>query len=273
MMSDTFDPYYIWLGIPPKDQPANHYRLLGLQDFEENTEVIDAAANRQMTYLRSMATGPHRRESQRLLNEIAGARRCLLSPERKQEYDERLQMERSVTDSTQLPEPSMPFIDTGGTPNTDYAAGASPEFVSQADSVSPGTKPRGVKTRRRVSSRTSERISVPSPAATRSDLTEKKPISLQWIMTGGSVAVVAIIVLVILNRSGPEKNAPESTSTTTKLDGTGAAVVTKTTSGRGKKSSKDASQNPSQDDDGRSLFQFAPDTVVIDTEEPNTGRK
>ncbi len=34
-MSDpNFDPYHKWLGIPPDEQPANHYRLLGLELFE-----------------------------------------------------------------------------------------------------------------------------------------------------------------------------------------------------------------------------------------------
>lgn len=27
-MGVPFDPYHKWLGIPPKDQPPNHYRLL-----------------------------------------------------------------------------------------------------------------------------------------------------------------------------------------------------------------------------------------------------
>ena len=43
-MSDAFDPYYIWLGIPPEDQPPHHYRLLGVTLFESNREVIEAAA-------------------------------------------------------------------------------------------------------------------------------------------------------------------------------------------------------------------------------------
>ena len=46
-----FDPYYEWLGIPPKDQPAHHYRLLGVELFEEHRSAIDAAANRLMAYL------------------------------------------------------------------------------------------------------------------------------------------------------------------------------------------------------------------------------
>ena len=36
----SFDPYYQWLGIPPKDQPPDHYRLLALERFEPNLDVI-----------------------------------------------------------------------------------------------------------------------------------------------------------------------------------------------------------------------------------------
>ena len=43
-----FDPYHKWLGIPPKDQPPNYYRLLAINLFESDAEVIDTAANRQM---------------------------------------------------------------------------------------------------------------------------------------------------------------------------------------------------------------------------------
>ncbi|HQU45105.1 MAG TPA: hypothetical protein PK867_19985 [Pirellulales bacterium] len=42
-MMQAFDPYHKWLGIPPKDQPPNHYRLLGIELFEEDLEVIDLA--------------------------------------------------------------------------------------------------------------------------------------------------------------------------------------------------------------------------------------
>ena len=36
-----FDPYRKWLGIPPKDQPPNHYRLLGLELFETDPDTQD----------------------------------------------------------------------------------------------------------------------------------------------------------------------------------------------------------------------------------------
>jgi hypothetical protein len=47
-MTMSFDPYHKWLGIPSREQPPNHYRLLGISLFESDPDVIDAAANRQM---------------------------------------------------------------------------------------------------------------------------------------------------------------------------------------------------------------------------------
>lgn len=44
-MAETFDPYFKWLGIRPEHQPPDHYRLLGLQRFENDAEVIENAAD------------------------------------------------------------------------------------------------------------------------------------------------------------------------------------------------------------------------------------
>lgn len=86
-MSQEFDPYYKWLGIAPKDQPPHHYRLLGIDVFEDERDVIDAAANRVMSYLRELAAGDDAAYSQELLNEVAKARVCLLNPGKKAMYD------------------------------------------------------------------------------------------------------------------------------------------------------------------------------------------
>jgi hypothetical protein len=86
-----FDPYDKWLGIPAKEQPPNHYRLLGVSIFEANLELIDAAANRQVAYLESCATGTRVLLAQRLLNAIAAARLCLLNPAKKAAYDSALE--------------------------------------------------------------------------------------------------------------------------------------------------------------------------------------
>lgn len=89
-MPEAFDPYYRWLGIPPKEQPPNHYRLFGIELFESDRDVIDSVASRHMAYLQEINQGPHVREAQQLLNELATARRCLLDPEKKAAYDTEL---------------------------------------------------------------------------------------------------------------------------------------------------------------------------------------
>jgi hypothetical protein len=89
-MSDTFNGYHVWLGIPANEQPPNHYRLLGIAVFETDLDVIDHAADRQMAHVRTFQSGRHQALSQQILNELANARLCLLSPQRKAEYDEQL---------------------------------------------------------------------------------------------------------------------------------------------------------------------------------------
>ena len=85
-----FDPYYQWLAIPPRDRPPNHYRLLGVELFESNADVIATAADKQMAHVRSFQTGKHSALSQKLLNEIAAAKVCLLNPAKKEAYDRQL---------------------------------------------------------------------------------------------------------------------------------------------------------------------------------------
>ncbi len=101
-MADVFDPYYEWLGIPPSEQPANNYRLLGIRPFEESAGVIANAADRQMGHLRGFAAGKHSKLSQKLLNEVAAARVRLLNAEKKAAYDEQLR-EQLVESAVAVP--------------------------------------------------------------------------------------------------------------------------------------------------------------------------
>ncbi len=91
-MASGFDPYYKWLGIPPEEQPPDHYRLLGLRRFESDPEVIEAASDQRMAHLRTYQAGQYSALSQKLLNEVAGAKICLLSPEKRAPYDESLKL-------------------------------------------------------------------------------------------------------------------------------------------------------------------------------------
>ena len=88
-MSD-FDPYHIWLGIPLTDRPISKYRLLGIDAFEHNRDVISAAAERQTIYLRTLQAGEHAVLVADLLNEVSQARVCLLDGKSKSRYDTQL---------------------------------------------------------------------------------------------------------------------------------------------------------------------------------------
>ena len=121
-----FDPYYKWLGIPPKDQPPNHYRLLGLQLFEPDVEVIEAAANRQMAYVQQRATGEHAAVSQKLLNELSAARVCLLNPQKKAGYDAALSSKLSAPASTAPVAPSPIANRSSGQPKARPASSTIP---------------------------------------------------------------------------------------------------------------------------------------------------
>lgn len=109
-MSQGFDPYYKWLGISPAEQPANHYRLLGINLFEADPDVIQAAADQRMAHLKGLRLGKHVDLSERLLNEVAAARACLLNTKSKEAYDLEL--------ATQI-ESSRPSVDLPLFPNSD----------------------------------------------------------------------------------------------------------------------------------------------------------
>ncbi len=89
-MAEKFDPYHEWLGIPVDEQPPNYYRLLGIPPLETSAAVIENAANQRMGHLRTFQAGKRSADSQRLLNEVAAARVCLLRPEKKAAYDDEL---------------------------------------------------------------------------------------------------------------------------------------------------------------------------------------
>jgi formylglycine-generating enzyme required for sulfatase activity len=102
-MSETFNPYHRWLGIPPKHQPPNHYRLLGLELFENDMEVIRDAAERQMAHVRGYQLGQYSELSQKILNELGAAKGCLSDPADKAEYDRQLR-EQTAEGDRQLKE-------------------------------------------------------------------------------------------------------------------------------------------------------------------------
>jgi hypothetical protein len=111
-MADNFDPYFKWLAIPPDDQPPNHYRLLGIPKFVDDPDVIEHAADQRMMLMKSVQTGEHGEMSQRLLDEIARAKRCLLTSQDKSVYDFQLRQNlaggHGLNTAQILPPPVLP---------------------------------------------------------------------------------------------------------------------------------------------------------------------
>jgi len=94
-----FDPYLKWLGIRDPQRPVNFYRLLGLELFENDPEIIANAADRQMVHVRSYQGGPHGELSQQILSELAVGRRCLLTMNEKVVYDNQLRQAIAESES------------------------------------------------------------------------------------------------------------------------------------------------------------------------------
>lgn len=102
------DPYHQWLGIPPQEQPPNHYRLLGLRLFEDDPEVIRQATARQLARLQPYQTGPLAELGRQIAAEVFAAQGCLAVPDRRLPYDAMLrrQLGQPSTDAACTPPPT-----------------------------------------------------------------------------------------------------------------------------------------------------------------------
>jgi WD40 repeat protein len=196
----TFDPYHVWLGIPPKEQPPDHYRLLGVQRFEANPDVIANAADQRMAHLRTFQTGKHSADSQRLLNEVAAARLCLLSAEKKAAYDGRLR--RQLDDDTPLPPiPPPPPPATSDPPS---AASDDAELANLFVSLSrPHTTPPDA----------APQHAHPSAAHTKPAGPGKRRVPLWLPIAAGSAGVLLVAILIsMLGPSNQRRSARPSSS-------------------------------------------------------------
>jgi len=115
-MSADFDPYEQWLDIPREEQPADHYRLLGLARFETDRGRIAAAADERMTQVRTFQTGPRGAYTQKLLNELAAARVTLLDSASKAAYDGQLAARLSQLEAARRARAPRPVVEAPAAP-------------------------------------------------------------------------------------------------------------------------------------------------------------
>ena len=93
---DSFDPYQQWLGIPTQLRPLNHYILLGVKIYENNPERIALGYEARMELLKQFQSGPRGDVSQKLISQVAKAKRDLLDPDRRAKYDSALKKQLEV---------------------------------------------------------------------------------------------------------------------------------------------------------------------------------
>jgi hypothetical protein len=134
-MTADFDPYQEWFGIPPHDQPPDHYRLLGLARFESDPDAIRRAADQRMVFVRKFQTGPKGVHTQPLLNKLAAAKLCLLDAVTKASYDAVLlgQQAAGATATTS----STPRSPTAGDPSLPPRVGSTPAMPTPFAGASP----------------------------------------------------------------------------------------------------------------------------------------
>ncbi len=126
----AFDPYHKWLGIRGGGTPPNHFRLLGLELWESDEDVIRDTAARQINHLRSFRHGRHHEFYERLLDEMLTARDTLLKPELRAEYESRLK--RELQESRPQPESAAPDSATGRGAGISFVPEATPVFAANA---------------------------------------------------------------------------------------------------------------------------------------------
>lgn len=86
-MTKTLDVYRDWLKIAEPARPLNHYQLLRLKMFEDDTAKVREHYRAMNAHVRKFSAGEFATQSQELLNELAKAMLCLTDKQRKGDYD------------------------------------------------------------------------------------------------------------------------------------------------------------------------------------------
>jgi Leucine-rich repeat (LRR) protein len=188
-----FDPYHRWLGIPRDQRPPTHYQMLGLAVGESDLEVIEDAAIRQSSHVRSYQIGPHASSCTRLLNEISLARQVLVNPQKKKEYDQ------SLAPPAASPAPPPPITAI----TTDAVAGPSPfNDLDQPATTTP----------RHEASREARREAPKSGKLAKRKSGDDDP-TRRWILlggVGGTLLLGVIVIVIVLATRRPEPSVAQS---------------------------------------------------------------
>jgi hypothetical protein len=186
--------YEKWLGIKSHDHPPTLYRLLAIDAFESDPDVISNAADSRMTYLRQFQISENARLAELILSELSHARVVLLNAEKKAAYDAELRKciaaqggpDGSARLHLATPLPSRPLA--GSIPS---AQGSQTSSAFDLDSITPKFR---------------------STISTRPGQNKKNTNSLVWVVAAFSVALVIVSIAVFNSFSGGQNLTPTTAS-------------------------------------------------------------
>ncbi len=186
-MPEDFDPYRKWLGIPAKDQPPHHYRLLNIEPFEKDADVISNAADARTAQLKQYQSGEHAEAAKKIGKEIVEARVCLLNGKKRAAYDKQLRSQLKSDRRKSLP---MAAPLSAG---TDSAGAGIPSFGSP---------------------------SVAAHVSDRSGRKKKQPVAV--IVVGAATAVAILVALGMFLTQNKDKDVAKQPGTARPADAPGA---------------------------------------------------
>ncbi len=108
-VTETFNPYHEWLGIPPDVRHPNYYELLQVDSRENDEAAIRTAAERAAARVRNFRPGKEAAAWAGLLDEIAKAKTCLTDATARAAYDRRIHSPNTAASKSvgHSPEPEI----------------------------------------------------------------------------------------------------------------------------------------------------------------------
>jgi WD40 repeat protein len=210
VMAEAFDPYRKWLGIPPAEQPPNHYRLLGIGLFEADDDVIESAADRQMSHIQRHQLGQYAAISQRLLNELSAAKLCLLKADRKDAYDRALrkQLAAKTPETPPAVRPAVATPPAAAEPRRPNPAETVAEYADETEADESPAIPELPQRRQPIGKR--QRVVPQRSAAKRAagKTTGSKKPSPNVLIIGGAIAAGVVVLTIIAVVASRDKPAP-----------------------------------------------------------------
>lgn len=202
-MPSKFDPYYEWLDIESHERPLTPYLLLGLENFEEDQELIASAAEERIEYVEQFRQGEHAEAAAKVLKQLREAQGCLLSAKKKAKYDAKLRDHQTTSGVGSAPPPVSGVAQAVAPPKGKAPPVAKPVGQASPAQAPPIASPPPAGEIPRASA--VPRAAAPPPEKTYTGRRRQNP----WILIGSGAAVVAVLLgvlgwIVLQNDKGKE---------------------------------------------------------------------